>query len=99
MKRIYTTEEYNGAVRQVVLSETYHGSHHWNVEITPEGYGSAPEVITTCRIDEDGYPSRDEGYGNLRIELAHHIARSLTGAVEYEAVYPDGRSETVQLRV
>jgi len=85
MNRIYLRKNEPGEhrlVRRVDLRETYRGSCHWQVLITPEGYGSDPEPLEFCKRNNREV-LQEEGYGIFRIEMAVYLAQSLTGNKEY----------------
>lgn len=83
MTRIYTAQRGN-RVRSVRLEETYEGSQHWRVFITPEGYGANPAEITFCSDNNDGdFYQQTEGYGIFRLEMAAFIAAQLTNTTNW----------------
>lgn len=85
--RIYTAVgEHRRIIRKVTLTETYQGSQHWWVEITPEGYGSHPDAIVFAGYDIGCTTisvKQSEGYGIFRPEYAFRLAEFLTGTKEF----------------
>jgi hypothetical protein len=70
---------------QVVVEETYAGSHHWRVWVYFGGYGWPCEPAQFGAADPDDHRTLNvtEGYGIFRPEIAFGIAVRLTGSKDF----------------